>query len=151
MRSLLKITLWCAQIGSPETDYEGALFAVCVCELMFYIIIVINAFEKAQLNKSKSIFQLLCSITSCLLKHAFSFYLHYLCVCVYLCEYMNALPEGLSWLQFNRVGFAPCLRSWLTMLVCKRWEKYPHQSFLFNCTFSQYTNMSTEKHVIADF
>lgn len=56
------------------------------------------------------------------------------------------LPEGLSWLQFKRVGFTPCLRSWLTMLVCKRWEKHPHQfsldprkiqTFLGHCFFFQ--------------
>lgn len=45
---------------------------------------------------------------------------------VYLCEYLDMLPEGLSWLQFKRVGFALCLRSRLTMLVCKRWNKHPH-------------------------
>lgn len=41
-------------------------------------------------------------------------------------------------MQFSRVGFAPCLRSWLTMLVCKRWDKHNHFS------------LNLEKHVIAD-
>lgn len=35
----------------------------------------------------------------------------------------RVLPEGLSWLQLSRVGFAPRLSSWLTMLVCAQQEK----------------------------
>ncbi len=33
-----------------------------------------------------------------------------MCVCV---------PEGLSWLQFRRVGSVLCFNSWLTMWVCR--------------------------------
>lgn len=88
---------------------------------VFYMItVIVIAFEQAQLNNSKFIPPLLCFIISCLLKHVHPFSA---AKCEYLCE---CLPEGLSWLQFNRVGLAPCLRSWLTMLVCKRWEKHPH-------------------------
>lgn len=91
-----------------------------------------------QPNKSKSISLLLCFINSRLQQHVCPFQQQYLCVYTRLCECLNMLPEGLSWLQFSRVGFAPCLRSWLTMLVCKRWEKHPHPFSLDSRNFQTF-------------
>jgi len=36
-----------------------------------------------------------------------------------------SVPEGLSWLEFSRVGSALCFNSWFTMWVCRDTNTHP--------------------------